>query len=90
MLENHRLTRNADKTEHTISCEPSENIDVKSYELHVNDEIIEHSNSVKAPGVFLDQNTTLQAKVKRFLHKLSSGLEGLYSIRDLFPDKKHD
>ena len=85
-FENHRLTINADKTEFILFCKPKNN-DVKSYKLHVKDQIIKHSNSVKYLGVFLDQNLTFQDEVKSILQKMSCGIKCLYSIRDLFPEK---
>ena len=51
------------------------------------DQIIEHSNSVKYLGFFLDQNLTFQDEVKNNLLKMSCGIKCLYSIRDLFPEK---
>ena len=86
-FENHRLTINADKTEFILFCKPSKNNDVKSYKLHVKDQIIKHSNSVKYLGIFLDQNLTFQDEVKSILQKMSCGIKCLYSLRDLFPEK---
>ena len=86
-FENHRLTINADKTEFILFGKPSKSNDVKSYKLHVKDQIIKHSNSVKYLGVFLDQNITIQDEVKSILQKMSCGIKCLYSIRDLFPEK---
>ena len=52
------------------------------------DQIIKHSNSVKYLGIFLDQNLTFQDEVKSILQKMSCGIKCLYSIGDLFPEKK--
>ena len=68
-------------------CKPSRNNDVKSYKLHLKDQIIKHSNSVKYLGIFLDHNLTFQDEVKKILQKMSCGIKCLYSIRDLFPEK---
>ena len=66
LFENHRLTINADKTEFILSCKPSKNNDVKSYKLHVKDQLFKHSNSVKYLGFFIDQNLTFQNEVKKY------------------------
>ena len=87
LFENHRLTINADKTEIILFCKPSKNNDVKSYNLHVKDQIIKHSNSVKFLEFFLDQKLTFQDEVKSILQKMSCGIKCLYSMRDLFPEK---
>ena len=86
-FENHRLTIKADKIEFILFCKPSKNNDVKSYKLHVKDQIIKHSNSVKYLGIFLDQNITFQDEVKIILQKMSCRIKCLYSIRDLFSEQ---
>ena len=41
-FENHWLTINANKTEFILFCKPSKSNDVKSYKLHVKDQLIKH------------------------------------------------
>ena len=69
LFENHRLTINGEKTKFILFCKPSKNNDVKSYKLHVKDQLIKHLNSVKYLGICLDHNLTFQNEVKIFCRK---------------------
>ena len=65
----------------------SKNNIVRDMEIQVDGETISPSNHVKYLGVFLDQNLNYQAEVKSLLMKMACGIETIYSVRDLFPEK---